>query len=689
MDKQPKSQKSRQTGNKNLNIFVGSLNKATTEPQILSYFQKFGRIDNVNLIIDWVTNQSKRCAIVFCADRATFRAILKKKVHMIKGKKVRITKADKAKKGTKIIFTKRIFVSKIPGGVSKADVRAHFAKFGKMVKFQLSSKFCFSTRKTMLYAIIEYRRESEAKLALDSRDEHVFNGVRVSCSPYKNEKCAMKFVGDAEPRETLNEAKNGNGNKGKRSNKQKRSKMSKSEVGGKLAGGGEEASGGLVDDAEISQRLYDRLQEGCDGAEGLDPRLVKQFMRMMEEKNREAESERRGQKGKRGPGQHGRRVDDEEADFKYVKVSSLANKEDKNGLKIDRNQEKKNEGKVEIFEEKAKGEAKGGLKEEEGGSGEHQEKVNKASTTSASLKNLESTDSGIGQNPNSGDGEQPWDTMGTPDTQNSQFLGPQSKIPTTENQYFGFNPSSLPMTNYHYQDTAKATELPMETRIGFLGPQNTQNQQFFKQPKTAEKFNFWTNYNPGYGYGAQFGQNQPNQGFGAETDSGWNELNNQISGCYKPQGYSSYASGYSESVGYEVYNSPGYHHQQHGLQSPQAFVSDWDQLDQAFEVSQPLETTDFGPKIPKKFMNQLEPKPPKIDKTAFSKPINRVKELYADLDHLDLEVSSQESQSSGGNSPGLKKRKIKRARPKVCLGLSKPGMDESEDDRMLRKAFLC
>ena len=50
------------------NLFIGGLEQNTTEETVQKYFQKFGKITDVNLMIDWVTNKSKRCAIVFCAN---------------------------------------------------------------------------------------------------------------------------------------------------------------------------------------------------------------------------------------------------------------------------------------------------------------------------------------------------------------------------------------------------------------------------------------------------------------------------------------------------------------------------------------------------------------------------------------------------------------------------------------------
>lgn len=95
-------------------IFVGSLNEKTTQAGVHRYFSKFGHITAANLITDWTTGSSKRCAIVFCASRDTYCSILGCVKHILDGKKIRVAIADQEKKGTKKISTNNLFVGNIP-----------------------------------------------------------------------------------------------------------------------------------------------------------------------------------------------------------------------------------------------------------------------------------------------------------------------------------------------------------------------------------------------------------------------------------------------------------------------------------------------------------------------------------------------------------------------------------------------
>jgi RNA recognition motif-containing protein len=179
------AQKVKKENKERLNLFVGGLKVETTQDTIRSYFEKFGPIEDVNLIIDWVTNKSKRCAIVFCRDKQTVSKILKVKNHKIEKKKVRVTRADKKKKGTKIIKTTKVFIGNIAQFVSKADMTDHFSTYGKIVKIVISDA---GGEKNTKHAIIEFDKEKEAKKLLDCRDELMIKGCKMTCSPFKSDK---------------------------------------------------------------------------------------------------------------------------------------------------------------------------------------------------------------------------------------------------------------------------------------------------------------------------------------------------------------------------------------------------------------------------------------------------------------------------------------------------------------------
>jgi RNA recognition motif-containing protein len=118
-------------------LFVGGLTPLTTKETLMSYFSKFGSITDVNLITDWVTSQSKCCAIIFCENSKTVNAILKVKAHLIDKKKVRVNTADVKKKGTKIIKTSKIFLGQVHPSITRTDLYDYFSDFGKIKHLRL------------------------------------------------------------------------------------------------------------------------------------------------------------------------------------------------------------------------------------------------------------------------------------------------------------------------------------------------------------------------------------------------------------------------------------------------------------------------------------------------------------------------------------------------------------------------
>lgn len=125
------------TTNSEHNLFVGGLSESTSKQTLLSYFSGFGNISEVNLIIDWVTGKSKRCAIIFCEDEQTANKILNVRGHCIDDRKVRVDKADSKKKGTKIVKTTKIFLGNVHLSITEDELREYFSALGKVKHMKL------------------------------------------------------------------------------------------------------------------------------------------------------------------------------------------------------------------------------------------------------------------------------------------------------------------------------------------------------------------------------------------------------------------------------------------------------------------------------------------------------------------------------------------------------------------------
>jgi len=107
-------------------LFVGGLPQEAKDGDIREYFGQFGEIDTVTLKTDPTTGRSRGFAFVLFKEPASLESASSSETHVIKGKKVTCKKAE-AKPG-------KIYVGKLPEGVSKEDIQAHFAQFGNIVE---------------------------------------------------------------------------------------------------------------------------------------------------------------------------------------------------------------------------------------------------------------------------------------------------------------------------------------------------------------------------------------------------------------------------------------------------------------------------------------------------------------------------------------------------------------------------
>lgn len=170
----------------NYALFVGSLSANTTQEIVAEYFSRFGNVQGVNLITDWATGASKRCAIVFCSDERTMKSVLDCKVHKLDGKVIRVGLADQEKKGTKKISTTNLFVGNIAERCTENEIRLLFDKFGPIesVKFFKNA----STKPNTKNAIIQYIDSKSVELAFKSKSEMGTNDDSLKISPLKQKK---------------------------------------------------------------------------------------------------------------------------------------------------------------------------------------------------------------------------------------------------------------------------------------------------------------------------------------------------------------------------------------------------------------------------------------------------------------------------------------------------------------------
>ena len=171
--------------NNGLALFVGSLSENTDQTTLTKYFGRYGEISSVNLISDWTTGASKRCAIVMCKKLSTLAKILGTSKHILDGKKIRVAEAEPERKGTKKISTNCLFVGNILAKTKEADIIRIFQIYGDIeeIKFFRNA----STKANTKNCIIEYTDSQAVESAFKSKDtiDMISYGFRISPLKHK------------------------------------------------------------------------------------------------------------------------------------------------------------------------------------------------------------------------------------------------------------------------------------------------------------------------------------------------------------------------------------------------------------------------------------------------------------------------------------------------------------------------
>lgn len=168
-----------------LTLFVGAIGSEATEESLTAYFEGFGKVAKVKIIVDWVTKQSKECALVYFTSQDSIRKVLAFPKHIIDGRLVRVEPADRTKKGTKVIETPTLLVTNINYLTLHGEIIEYFSRFGQITscKFFKDRKSGGSRTKS---AIIRFEKQHSLEKIFSTGKKHVVGGNEVCCSIMNN-----------------------------------------------------------------------------------------------------------------------------------------------------------------------------------------------------------------------------------------------------------------------------------------------------------------------------------------------------------------------------------------------------------------------------------------------------------------------------------------------------------------------
>ncbi|XP_065331623.1 RNA-binding protein Musashi homolog 2 isoform X2 [Cloeon dipterum] len=113
-------------------LFVGGLSWQTSAEKLREYFGQFGKVTDVLVMKDPVTQRSRGFGFITFSEPSTVQKVLKEPEHNLDGKKIDPKHATPKSKGGRPNKTKKIFVGGVSQETSAEEVKAYFSQYGKV-----------------------------------------------------------------------------------------------------------------------------------------------------------------------------------------------------------------------------------------------------------------------------------------------------------------------------------------------------------------------------------------------------------------------------------------------------------------------------------------------------------------------------------------------------------------------------
>jgi len=135
-------------GDDDKKIFVGGINRDTTEPDMKEYFEKFGEVTFCNIKTDSNTGVSRGFGFVIFGDTATVDKVLATRSHNLHGRKIdpkRVQARGEGgqnqsygrQRGGGQDTSLKVFVGGVDPSVDEEIIRAHFEQYGIVTEVNL------------------------------------------------------------------------------------------------------------------------------------------------------------------------------------------------------------------------------------------------------------------------------------------------------------------------------------------------------------------------------------------------------------------------------------------------------------------------------------------------------------------------------------------------------------------------
>lgn len=134
-----------------LKVFVGGLDPNVPEVEIRAYFEKYGKVVNLELPFDKQKNQRRAFCFVTFESEEIVDKVCEQSKQEIGGKSVDVKKAW----GPDRLPTLKVFVGGLDPSVSENDIREYFSKYGKVVELELPFDKEKNQRRSFCFVIFD------------------------------------------------------------------------------------------------------------------------------------------------------------------------------------------------------------------------------------------------------------------------------------------------------------------------------------------------------------------------------------------------------------------------------------------------------------------------------------------------------------------------------------------------------
>lgn len=165
-------------------LFVGGINRNTTDESFRNYFAKFGTIQDCVLMRDKATMASRGFGFITYADPMSLNEVLKERPHTLDNKVIdakpctpKHMQPAKKQYANQYPTTKKIFLGGISMEATEEDVKSYFSRYGVVVEVHFVSDKSDMTRPHKGFGFITFEDESSVDQAI-AKHYHIIKDKR-------------------------------------------------------------------------------------------------------------------------------------------------------------------------------------------------------------------------------------------------------------------------------------------------------------------------------------------------------------------------------------------------------------------------------------------------------------------------------------------------------------------------------